>query len=249
MLWSWDSLQPPPRSTQYTTPQLPPTVMVVLLAPAPPNPAPHVSPSQTGTRPRAWGDRFPPTRPVVPHQAAITESPVAPADGSAAQPLASSAPAQDLATNPLRIDGLVLQNAVREVNQKSVRQLALQSSQIDIFDKPVVHPIALAAAEASEPRCPPAGLLRESQGLQGYALTRDRSGDCKSEREARVRARAVALLAQCGPCFAVGQCGQPTLQPFQNQISESIQAVALARHAQEAALSKANRDHYCTHLS
>jgi hypothetical protein len=92
----------------------------------------------------------------------------------------------------LRIDSSILKNAVRDVNQKSVRQLALQSGQIDIFDKPVVHPIALAAAQASEPDCPAAGLLRESNGPQGYALTRDRSGDCESERAARVRARAVA---------------------------------------------------------
>lgn len=191
MLWLSDSLIPPLRSTQQATPQLPPTVVVVLLAPTPSNTAPHVSPSQTGARSRAWASRFPPTLPVVPHQATITESPIAAAEGSPPQPPASTAKAQDLATNPLRIDDLAIKNAVREVNQKSVRKLALQSGQIDIFDKPVVHPIALAAAESSEPRCPPAGQLRESQGPQGYALTRNRSGDCESERAARVRARAV----------------------------------------------------------
>ena len=191
-LWLWVSVLPPLQRTQHTAPQLPPTVVVVLLAPTPPTPAPHVSPSQTGVRSRAWGSRFPPTLPVVPHQATITESPVATADVSAPQPPASTAPAQDFAANPLRIDDLTLKNAVREVNQKSVRHLALQSGQSDIFDKPVVHPIALAAAQASEPRCPPAGQLRESQGPQGYALTRDRSGDCQSERAARVRARALA---------------------------------------------------------
>jgi hypothetical protein len=192
MLWVWDGLLPPLRITQHTTSQFPPTVVMVLLTPTPPNPVPRVSPSQTGASSRARAFRPPETLPVVPQQATITESPVAVADVSAQQSPASTAPAQDIAPNPLRIDGLALKNAVREVNQKSVRQLALQSGQIDIFDKPVVNPIALAAAEASEPRCPPAGQLRESTGQQGYALTRDRSGDCENERAARVRARAVA---------------------------------------------------------
>jgi hypothetical protein len=154
--------------------------MVVLPAPTPSTLVPYPSPSQTGAKSS------------VTKQARITQSPVVAAEVSPPHTPASLAAAQEVAGIPLRIDSSILKNAVRDVNQKSVRQLALQSGQIDIFDKPVVHPIALAAAQASEPDCPAAGLLRESNGPQGYALTRDRSGDCESERAARVRARAVA---------------------------------------------------------
>ena len=72
-----------------------------------------------------------------------------------------------------------------------MRRLALQSGKIDELETAKPHAIALMAAEASEPDCPPAGQLRESVGPQGYALTRDRSGDCNRERKAKVRARAL----------------------------------------------------------
>ena len=49
----------------------------------------------------------------------------------------------------------------------------------------------MAVAESSVPPCPPKEQLREAVGPQGYALTRDRSGDCKYERKAKVRALAL----------------------------------------------------------
>ena len=85
-----------------------------------------------------------------------------------------------------------MQSAAREADRSSVRRLALQSGKIDELETATPHPIALMAAEASVPRCPPKGQLREAVGPQGYALTRDRSGDCEYERKAKVRALALA---------------------------------------------------------
>ena len=85
-----------------------------------------------------------------------------------------------------------MQSAAREADRSSVRRLALQSGKIDELETATPHPIALMAAEASVPRCPPQGQLREAVGPQGYALTRDRSGDCEYERKAKVRALALA---------------------------------------------------------
>ena len=92
---------------------------------------------------------------------------------------------------PLNIGIQSMQAAAREADKNSVRRLALQSGKIDELETAKPHAIALMAAEASEPDCPPAGQLRESVGPQGYALTRDRSGDCNRERKAKVRARAL----------------------------------------------------------
>ena len=72
-----------------------------------------------------------------------------------------------------------------------MRHLALQSGKMDELKTATPHPIALAVAESSVPPCPPKEQLREAVGPQGYALTRDRSGDCKYERKAKVRALAL----------------------------------------------------------
>ena len=66
------------------------------------------------------------------------------------------------------------------------------SGKVDELQTAKADPIALAAAESSEPPCPPAIQLREAVGPQGYRLTPDRSGDCAYDRRTRVRAKALA---------------------------------------------------------
>lgn len=92
----------------------------------------------------------------------------------------------------LNIGTQSLQSAAREADKNSVRRLALQSGKVDELETAQIHPIALMGAESSVPPCPPKGQLREAVGPQGYALTRDRSGDCEYERKAKVRALALA---------------------------------------------------------
>ena len=55
-------------------------------------------------------------------------------------------------------------------------------------------PIAMAAAESSEPLCPPAIQMRESVGDHGYRLNPDRSSDCARDRKAKVRAKALGSV-------------------------------------------------------
>ena len=156
-----------------------------------------------------------PPKPVKPHEpakklraAAFTSpnlgspgAPVAGAETLTATPaptapsLSTSSPGIGNAQAPtqaLRLGQSTLRQAARDADTHSVRGLALQSGKIDALETATPHPIALMAAEASEPRCPPAIRMRESVGPQGYALTPDRSGDCERERKAKVRARALA---------------------------------------------------------
>jgi hypothetical protein len=156
-------LKPTPPHNQIRQPKTPPTNAAAPLVPAS---------SATGT----WAPSLPNTSTAT----AVTQP-------------TSTATAEDKSTPtaPLNVGTPSLQSAVREADRNSVRRLALQSGKMDELETATPHPIALVAAEASVPRCPPAGQLRESGGPQGYALTRDRSGDCETERKAKVRALAL----------------------------------------------------------
>lgn len=100
------------------------------------------------------------------------------------------------ATNPspelgLNLDTTTLLNATREVDRKSVRRLARDSGQLDIFDAARPDPLKLALAQTSEPPCPNAGLMREARGDRMGAPMPDRSGDCERQRSERIRVRAM----------------------------------------------------------
>ncbi|MBC7617868.1 MAG: hypothetical protein H7293_02550 [Candidatus Saccharibacteria bacterium] len=185
------TLSPPTqRAATQPAPALLSTVMV-LLAPLLPQPAPQKQPALKSQVPQT--SALAQSRPTPSALAGL--APQLPTMGTAtaitlpAAPEAAEVSAAPAA--PLRIGIGTMQSAAREADNNSVRRLALQSGKIDELETTTPNPIALVAAESSVPPCPPKGQLRETVGPQGYALTRDRSGDCDRERKAKVRARAL----------------------------------------------------------
>ena len=183
-------LSPPtPGAATHTAPVFPSTV-VMLLAALPPEPPPQQKPAP---------------KPKLPQIESATQSRTAPSPAAALTlelPTTGAATAVTLPTAPAVTEGKPtpvalnigiqsLQSAAREADKNSVRRLASQSGKMDELETATPNPIALVAAESSVPRCPPKEQLREAVGPQGYALTRDRSGDCEYERKAKVRALAL----------------------------------------------------------
>ncbi len=168
-----------------------PTTVVVLLSSLPDKPVPHSEPTQTSADKPARATGAP--GPLVAKTPLRLDTNTAAAVALPALPAAST-PASDNPTHPsaLNISLKSLQSAAHETDRNSLWRLALQSGKIDELKTLKADPIAIAAAEASEPPCPPAIQLRESVGPAGYRLTPDRSGDCAYERSVRVRAKALA---------------------------------------------------------
>lgn len=175
-------------STTTQVDALPRTVMVLLapLPPARPDTPPRSTrpPREAPARTASNSAAVAPTAVMAPINLLAPQSPVA--TTNTAPSAAEAAPA------PLNLGGQALHSAVREADRNSLRRLALQSGKIELLETEKAHPIAMMAAEASEPRCPPAIQMRESVGPQGYALTPDRTSECERERAARVRAKALA---------------------------------------------------------
>ncbi|OYT92655.1 MAG: hypothetical protein CFE43_07295 [Burkholderiales bacterium PBB3] len=186
------TLSPPSQRATLQTAAVLPSTVVVLLAPLPPQPKPPQQRTPKSQEPPAQAAAQ--TAPAPGAKVALAVSlPAIETPTSVTLPTAPAAVEQGKPTppGPLNISTQALQSATREADKNSVRRLALQSGKIDELETATPHPIALVAAESSVPPCPPKRQLRESVGPQGYALTRDRSGDCEYERKAKVRALAL----------------------------------------------------------
>ena len=183
-------LSPPADTrTAKTTEAVLPSTVVVLLALLTPQPTPETKRQRqpTDNPARAIGATSTKAAAVARLAEAAMAIPVAIHPGLATSSTGDSAPSA-----ALNIGIQSLQSAAREADKNSVRSLFLQSGKVNELETAKPHPIALLAAESSEPRCPPATQLRESVGDHGYRLTPDRSSDCARDRSARVRAKALA---------------------------------------------------------